>query len=207
MNFGAGRYILYLVGHALLLGPFPCTCGRALKRKTDRQALLLFVSKNRLRSEVRRLRILGTSSLFNGDYLPSHQLHPLPMKNYRTEAEFYPYKDGLLAAFRISELVTKYVAKRQPRIVADAGLMLEIGYNYYNADEVNKWTPYDLEDYCLSHLPRKLMAGPSTFEQMGNNLVIFMRWLHAEDLVENGEELIKMMRGLPKQMAKASKRY
>ena len=51
------------------------------------------------------------------------------------------------------------------------------------------------------------MAGPSAFEQMGNNLVIFMRWLHAENLVENGEELIKMMRGLPKEMAEASKRY
>ena len=129
------------------------------------------------------------------------------MESYRTEAEFYSYKDALLAAFRTSELVTKYVEKRQPRIVADADLMLQIGYNYYNADWVNKWTAYDLEDYCLRHLPRKLMAGPSTFEQMGNNLVVFMRWLHAENLVENGEEMIKMMRGLPKQMAKASKRY
>lgn len=129
------------------------------------------------------------------------------MDNYRTEDEFYPYKDELLAAFRTSAIVAKYVPKRQPRIVADADLMLQIGYNYYEADYVDKWTPFKLEDYCLSHLPRKLMAGAAAFEQMGNNLVVFMRWLHAEGLVDNGDELIKMMRGLPKEMAEASKRY
>ena len=89
------------------------------------------------------------------------------MENYLPEDEFYAYKDRLLAAFRDSELVKGYVAKRQPRLVADADLMLQIGYNYYSADQVNKWTAYDLEDYCLSHLPRKFMAGPSTFRQMG----------------------------------------
>lgn len=129
------------------------------------------------------------------------------MENYRTEDEFYPYKDELLAAFRTSDIVAKYVPHRQPRIVADADLMLQVGYNYYNADYVNKWTPYDLEDYCLGHLPRKMIAGAAAFEQMGHNLTIFMRWLHAESLVDNGEKLIETMRGLPKEMATASKRY
>ena len=129
------------------------------------------------------------------------------MENYRSEDDFYAYKDRLLAAFRESELAKKYAAKRQPRLVADADLMLQVGHNYYSADQIYKWTAFDLEDFCLRHLPYKLVASPSAFREMGHNLTVFVRWLHAEGLVANGENLLEIIRGLPDKMVEVAKRY
>lgn len=129
------------------------------------------------------------------------------MKDYLSEDAFYAYKDELLEKLRTSESILKLVEKRQSAVVSDADLMLQVGYNYYEVDHVSKWKPLDLEDYALSHLPRKYMAGPGAFEQMGKNLIVFVKWLYAEQLVDNGEALVAMMREVAPQMAKASKRY
>lgn len=129
------------------------------------------------------------------------------MNQYLSENEFYAYKDELLKKLKASESILKLVEKRQKSVVNDADLMLQVGYNYYEADHISKWSPCDLEDYALSHLPRKLMAGPSTFEKVGKNLIIFINWLHTEELVDDGEALVAMMREVASQMADASKRY
>lgn len=129
------------------------------------------------------------------------------MKEYLSEEKFYAYKDELLKQLSSSERILKLVEKRQHSVIADADLMLQVGYNYYDADHVSKWTPFALEDYALSHLPRKFMAGPSGFEKMGKNLLVFVKWLHTEQLVDDGEALVAMMREVAPHMAEASKRY
>ena len=129
------------------------------------------------------------------------------MADYLSEREFFVYKDQLLDRLRTSTAVTQLVEKRQQRLMGDIDLVLQVGYNYYEIDHASKWDAYSLEDLSLNHLPRKMMAGPSAFKELGHNLLIFVKWLHAEQIVDNGETLVATMRKVAPQMASASKKY
>ncbi|MBN1322889.1 MAG: SEC-C domain-containing protein [Methanotrichaceae archaeon] len=74
-------------------------------------------------------------------------------------------------------------------------------YSYFLSSP-EEWNEDELEECCLETLPRKVSADESFFESIAPVLSAFFSYLGEKDLLENGSQLARTVRGIDEEIAR-----